>query len=102
MSRPLGGIPPGFTGLGPNRNLTGHNFNGNSRRPLGYPYAYSVWVPDYFDYLSYQNQPYGYAAPYGPPPAAPGYYEPSAAGTPGPQQPVIINQYFGTQGPQQV
>jgi hypothetical protein len=106
MSRPLGGIPPGFTGLGPNRNFNGRNFNGNQRRPLvGYPYAYSVWVPDSFDYLSYQNQyaaPYGYGASYGPPPAAPGYYESPGAGAQGPQQPVIINQYFGAQGPQQV
>ena len=60
----------------------------------GYPYAYSVWVPDYFDYLNSQNQypaPYAYGAPYDAPPAV----------AQGSQQPVIINQYFGAPGPQQ-
>ena len=89
MSRPLGGIPPGFTGLETNRRFSNRNSGGGPRRQFsGYPFAYSVWVPDYFDYLDYQNQ---YAAPYGPPPAS--------AGPAPPQQPVIINQYFGAQAP---
>lgn len=89
MSHPLGGFGPGYNGLGSNRYS-----RGTSRTPLyGYPYAYSVWVPDYYDYLSDQSQ---YAAPYGPPPDASGYYgPPPALAAAGPQQPVIINQYFG-------
>jgi hypothetical protein len=88
MSRPLGGFGPGYNSSGANR----YSRNGAAVRPLyGYPYAYSVWVPDYYDYISQQNQ---YAAPgpgpqYGPAPDA------------GPQQPVIINQYFGAPGPPQ-
>jgi hypothetical protein len=84
MSRPLGGFAPA---RGRNR--------GPSRAPLyGYPFAYSVWVPDYFDYVNSQNQypaQYAYGAPYDAPP-------PAAQGS---QQPVIINQYFGAPGPQQ-
>jgi len=100
-SRPLGGFAPGFTGFG-----TGRNFrNGAARAPLyGYPFAYSVWVPDYFDYLNYQNQypaPYAYGAAYGPASDAAGYYGPPPAVASGPQQPVIINQYFGAPASQQ-
>jgi hypothetical protein len=95
LTRPLGGITPGFTGLTPNRNLS--NRNNAFRRPLvGFPFAYSVWVPDAFDYMSYQNEyaaPYYGAQGYGAPQAAPAYYaQPPVAA---PQQPVIINQYFG-------
>jgi hypothetical protein len=112
MSRPLGGIPgPAVTtGLTPRGNFIGRNSgrgnlgSGGLRRPgLGYPYAYSIWVPDSFDY-AYQN-PYGgayydpgyggYGAP--PPPPAPAYAPPPAA----PQQPVIINQYFSSPPPGQ-
>jgi hypothetical protein len=95
-SRPLGGFAPGVTGFGATR-----SFRGVSRTPLygGYPFAYSVWVPDYFDYLNNQNQ---YASPYGPAPDAPSYYGPPPALAPIAQQPVIINQYFGAPGPQQV
>lgn len=90
FSHPLGGFTPGFNGFGSGRNFR----NGPGRGPLyGYPFAYSVWVPDYFDYLSYQNQ---YAAPYGAPPDASAYYGPPPAVASAPQQPVIINQYFGT------
>ena len=83
ISRPLGGFGPGYNALNRYSRST-------YRGPLyGYPYAYSVWVPDYYDYLNYQNQYAGAyplpADPYAPPP-------PAAAG---PQQPVIINQYFG-------
>ncbi len=96
MSRPLGGITPGFTGISPKQNFTGRGFNrgfGRGRRgPAGFPYAFSVWVPDYFDYLDYANQ---YAAPYGVPPAS--YAQPPAEAAP--QQPVIINQYFDSRGP---
>jgi hypothetical protein len=101
MSRPLGGFTPGFTGFGAARNFR----NGTPRAPLyGYPFAYSVWVPDYFDYINGQNQysaPYAYGAAYGPPPASSAYYAPPVVAQ-SPQQPVIINQYFGAPGPQQV
>jgi hypothetical protein len=90
ISRPLGGAP------------VANRFSRTpSRAPLyrGYPYGYSVWVPDYFDYLSDQSQ---YAASqYGPVPDGSGYYgAPPAVGA-GPQQPVIINQYFGAPVPPQ-
>lgn len=92
FSRPLGGTT-----------AAGRYSSATARAPLysGYPYAYSVWVPDYFDYLNSQSQyppPYAYGAPYGPPPDA------SAAPlvAQGSQQPVIINQYFAAPGPQQV
>jgi hypothetical protein len=104
MSRPLGGIAgPGVTtGLNSRGNFVGRSpVRGGPRRgAIGYPYAYSIWVPDSFDALAYQN-PYGaayydpgYAAP--PPPAAPVYSAP-----PVPQQPVIINQYFNSPPPGQ-
>ena len=89
FSRPLGGIVPGAsTGTRTFRNAP-------SRGPLyGYPFAYSVWVPDYFDYLSQTSQ---YAAPYG----NPGDYGPPPAGQAAPPPPVIINQYFSAPAPQQ-
>ena len=88
-SRPLGGFGPGYNAL--------NRYSSNTYRgPLyGYPYAYSVWVPDYYDYLNYQSQ---YTGPY-PMPADP-YAPPPAAGAP--QQPVIINQYFGGPPPAQM
>jgi hypothetical protein len=103
ISRPLGGIQrPGFTGVIPNRNFSGRGFNGrgfnrgSSRRGVvGYPFAYSIWVPDSFDYEGYQN-PYG--APYYDPAYAAG--PPAPGSPPEPQQPVIINQYFSTPPPQ--
>jgi hypothetical protein len=86
LGHPLGGIIPGA-------NTGGRNFRGSPQRgPLvGYPFAYSVWVPDYFDYLSQASQ-YGNPQQYG-----------SATDTapPAPQQPVIINQYFSTPPAQQ-
>ncbi len=93
ISRPLGGFTPGYASPRNNR-------YGGARTPLyGYPYAYSVWVPDYFDYLNSQAQSaapyasqYGYAPQYGPAP------DQSAVAS-GPQQPVIINQYFSAPGP---
>ncbi|HWF07040.1 MAG TPA: hypothetical protein VG297_01185 [Bryobacteraceae bacterium] len=106
MSRPLGGIPgPGFTtGLNSRGNFVGRNgsVRGGTRRPAtGYPYAYSIWVPDSFDYLSYQNQypPAYYDPGYGAPPPAPGYDNGYNTPPPGPQQPVIINQYFNSPPP---
>jgi hypothetical protein len=98
MSRPLGGLGPRYNSTGSNR----YYGSGASRGVLsGYPYAYSVWVPDYFDYLNSQSQ-YGYASPYGAAPDPSAYYGvPPGVGPVGPQQPVIINQYFGAPGPQQ-
>jgi hypothetical protein len=97
ISRPLGGT----TGFGASRYS-----RGASRAPLysGYPYGYSVWVPDYYDYLNSQSQystPYAYPAPYGPSPDASTYFDLPPGAAPGSQQPVIINQYFGAPGPQQ-
>jgi len=98
FTQPLGGTVPNF---GHNRPIfngfnVGRFSRGNYRGPMGYPYVYSSWVPDYYDYLDYQNQygpQYGYPPdPYAPAPAAP------ASG--GPQQPVIINQYFSSPPPQ--
>jgi hypothetical protein len=75
ISRPLGGFLP-----------TSSRNRGQFRAPLyGYPFAYSVWVPDYYDYLNAQNQ---YPAPYA-------YGDAPPAVPPASQQPVIINQYFG-------
>ena len=98
-SRPLGGFGPGYNSSGINRRSSG------SRGALyGYPYAYSVWVPDYYDYLDSQSQsasPYGYGPQYGPAADASALYGPPPAAAAGPQQPVIINQYFGAPGPPQ-
>jgi hypothetical protein len=106
ISRPLGGTTAGFNSFGAARYS-----RGTSRAPLygGYPYAYSVWVPDYYDYLNSQSQypaPYAYpspygSAPYGPAPDASAYFDLPPGIAPGAQQPVIINQYFGAPGPQQ-
>ncbi|HEX4136968.1 MAG TPA: hypothetical protein VHY84_20320 [Bryobacteraceae bacterium] len=93
FSHPLGGFAPSGN----------RNFRGFPRTPLGYPYAYSVWVPDYFDYLDAQSQyasPYGYSAAYGFPPGANPYGPPPVTAQ-APQQPVIINQYFSTPPAQQ-
>jgi hypothetical protein len=85
-SRPLGGIPPIVPtrpgiGAGVNRN---NNFRGfdHSRRGV-LPYAYSFYVPNYFDDNFYGSGDYGY-------PPAPVAAPPVSV----PQQPVIINQYF--------
>jgi len=104
-SRPLGGIPGPevTTGLNPRGSFAGRgNFRGGSSRrgAIGFPYAYSIWVPDSFDYSAYLN-PYGaayYDPGYGAPaPPPPGYISPP----PAPQQPVIINQYFSSPPPAQ-
>ncbi len=89
FSRPLGGFSPGFNGFGT------LNTRSNRNRGLlyGYPYAYSVWVPDYYDYLDTRSQ---YTGPYALPPDP---YAPVPAQAAGTQQPVIINQYFNTPPP---
>ena len=95
FSRPLGGFGPGYNFSGSGRHYR-NSRNGGSRGPrYGYPYTYSVWVPDYFDYLNDSSQ---YAAPYGyaPDASAPHYGNPPPAA---PQQPVIINQYFSSPPP---
>jgi hypothetical protein len=119
MTHPLGGIantpgfvnpgvnpgfrPPAFATPGFNNN---RNFNGGRRRQAGFPYAYSVWVPDYFDNLNSgpaYGAGYGYgASPYGAPqPPSTVYYDPALGGAPGSQQPIIINQYFSGPSPAQ-
>ena len=101
-TRPLGGFSSGLNGF--NRgNFNRGNFNRGAARRGGaynYPYAYSVWVPDYFDYL---NGTGSYSDPYGAPPPAPSgpNYDPGVAGPPPSQQPVIINQYFSGPAPAQ-
>lgn len=93
MSRPLGGISG--PGAGVNR--------GYGRAGVGrglYPYGYSYYIPGYFDYLDdgyYSDPYYGYGA--AAPPPAPAYV-PVPVPAPAASQPVIINQYFGAQGPQ--
>lgn len=94
-SHPLGGFTGRGPGFGVNRDFRrDRDRDGGRRNFFGYPYAYSYYVPGYFDYLDsdFYSQPY-----YGTPaaPAAPAYPAAPAA----PQQPVIINQYFGSQGP---
>jgi hypothetical protein len=84
FSRPLGGAGSLYNGY-----AAGRYARGKYRGTIGYPYVYSTWVPDYYDYLDYQNQSGLPPDPYGPPP-------PAAAA---PQQPVIINQYFSAPPP---
>jgi hypothetical protein len=85
QSRPLGGIaPPPFAGRG----RTGGR-SANAR-----PFAYSFYVPNYFD--SY----WGMDQYYSPPPPTPIPQQDAAAAVP-PAPPVIINQYFGVQPPYQ-
>ncbi len=92
-SRPLGGFGPSYNSFGSGRYYRGSA----SRAPLyGYSYGYPFWAPDYFDYGD-QSQ---YGAAYGPPPDASYYAAPPALAA-APQQPVIINQYFGIPGPAQ-
>ncbi|MDP9053522.1 MAG: hypothetical protein M3N93_04360 [Acidobacteriota bacterium] len=87
MARPLGGFSSGLNNFGASRNfnrtLPRRGFN-------NYPYAYSVWAPDYFDYLNGTGL---YAAPSALVPDA--YYDAGQTGNVQPsQQPVVINQYF--------
>jgi hypothetical protein len=79
ISRPLGGISPSALRFGQTQGSRGRY----ASRPgvFAFPYAYSVYVPSYFDTLGDQ----GYYPPVSVPPPLPG------AGNP----PVIINQYFG-------
>jgi hypothetical protein len=103
MSRPLGGIPPavspslkpglpGRPGVGVNHNNRGFERQGFGRGVAAYPYAYSFYVPNYFDDGYYDQNSYA------PAPAAPAY---SATPPPSQQQPVIINQYFSSASPEQ-
>lgn len=97
ISHPLGGFTghrPGFgPGMGLNRGFHGNRF-GDHRGLNGFVGGYSYYIPGYFDYLdtdAYPGSYYGAAAA----PQTP-LYPPAPAA---PQQPVIINQYFGAQGP---
>jgi hypothetical protein len=90
VARPPMGNYPGYVPGAPLYNARRYG------RSVGYPYAYSVWVPDYFDYVD-QNQyytPYGYGYPAPAPPVVQNT-------APAPSQPVIINQYFNSPGPGQ-
>jgi hypothetical protein len=85
VSRPLGGFQsprsPGEFRRGPTRGSAGY----------GAPYAYSVYVPNYFD--SYVDP--SWAPMVVPPPLPPQAF----AQQPPPAPPVIINQYFVQGGP---
>jgi len=104
--RPLGGFPtaghpdypslgyPGRPGLGyPGRPGLGYagRYGRSGRGGPGYAYGYSFYVPNYYDGFddggsytpSYGAAPLPPEEAYGPPPV--------------PQQPVVINQYFGAQ-----
>jgi hypothetical protein len=79
--------------MGLNRGFHGSRF-GEHQGLNGFVGGYSYYIPGYFDYLdtdAYPGSYYGAAAA----PQAPLYAPAPAA----PQQPVIINQYFGAQGP---
>lgn len=92
-TQPLGGIVS--RGPGPVGNRGNFHSASPAYRAYGYPWGYSYYIPGYFDYLdadSYYDPAYGAPAPAAPPYPA----EPAS-----PQQPVIINQYFGTQSPAQ-
>ena len=72
MSRPLGGITPPDPvrpGIGANRNFRGvdrfNRFDRFGSRQGVLPFAYSIYIPDYFDNNAYYEEngyPYGYAA----------------------------------------
>jgi hypothetical protein len=96
IAHPLGGFSsPGIGFNRGNRSFRGTRERRDVRSYI--PYGYSYYVPGYFDYLD----PNAYFDPsYSVPPASAAYYgqappEPTVS-----QQPVIINQYFGMQGPQ--
>lgn len=92
LSHPLGG----FTGRGPGVGVNRGGYRnrlGAYRGAYGYPWGFSYYVPGYFDYLDSDSYDY-----YGAAPPAPAYVTaPSAPAAP--QQPVIINQYFGVEAP---
>lgn len=94
--RPLGGFPPGYNsypGSGyPGRPGYGHQgrYGGSGRNGSGYAYGYSFYVPNYYDGFDDGGS---YTPSYGAVPVAPQ----EAYAPPVPQQPVIINQYFGAQ-----
>jgi hypothetical protein len=104
--RPLGGFAPGNQpGNYPGFGHPGHPNGGYPGRPdLGYPgrpgrygrgpnyaYGYSFYVPNYYDGFDDGG---AYAPSYGAAPLAP---QDAYAPPPAPQQPVVINQYFGAQ-----
>lgn len=78
LGRPLGGFP----------STVSRNFRGVAKPagPRVFPYAYSWYVPSY----SYWGDDSSYGAAAQPP---------ATDTSSSPQQPVIINQYFGTQAP---
>jgi hypothetical protein len=100
--RPLGGFPtpghPDYPVLGypgrPDYGRPGYGYQGRNgrsgRNSPGYAYGYSFYVPNYYDGFDDGG---AYAPSYGAAPLAPQ----EAYAPPVPQQPVIINQYFGAQ-----
>jgi hypothetical protein len=89
--RPLGGFPaPGHSGPGyPGRSGYAGRYGRSGRSGPGYAYGYSFYVPNYYDGFDDGGS---YTPGYGAPVAPQEGYAP-----PVPQQPVVINQYFGAQ-----
>ena len=96
LSRPSGGFNgrgPGFgvgLGIGYNRGSRTNRY-GDRWGSYGYPWGYSYYIPGYFDYVDSDTYRYDGAPAVSPAPA-------DSAAAPAPQQPVIVNQYFGAQG----
>jgi hypothetical protein len=101
--RPLGGLAPGshpgsYPGLSypgrPDYGRPGYGYKGrygrSGRGGPGYAYGYSFYVPNYYDGFDDGG---AYTPSYGAAPLAPQ----DAYAPPAPQQPVVINQYFGAQ-----
>jgi hypothetical protein len=91
LSRPLGGVGPRNPNLPQPRLPGGVRAGAGAIGVYAFPYAYSTYVPNYFS-----NSDYDYWG-VGQPPALYGNGLP--APVPAGQQPVIINQYFGTPPP---
>ena len=88
----LGGAAAGRAQSHPLGGITSPSPSGRRGAPVrALPYAYSFYVPNYFDNYGYADQSY-YAAP---PPAPVQAAPPQAYAPPLPPPPVIINQYFG-------
>jgi len=87
----LGGAAAGRAQSHPLGGIVSPSPSGRRGAPVrALPYAYSFYVPNYFDNYGYADQSYA-AAPPSPVQAPP----PQAYAPPLPPPPVIINQYFG-------
>jgi hypothetical protein len=100
IGHPLGGVIAGSGFRGVKGFDRGNRGEFNKRRSgFAAASAYSFFVPNYFDNSDYYSYgPYANGTPYMPADNGPSSAPENATS----QQPVIINQYFGTQEPQQV